>query len=350
MNQNQYTIEDFVCDETFQQYCAGTDKVATQFWSAFLMEYPEKKPQIAEAQKLLSVLNARQGNIAEQLLQLKDGMLRYENLQAQLNIAPAILPAKKKIPALLKLAAVIAGLGVFGTIAFFVLNKKQPDNNLVIVNSAALPRKTIVLADGSVVTLNQNTSITLADNFNQQSRELTLSGEAFFDVKTDARRPFIVHTKDMDIKVLGTVFNVKAYADSSSSTTALFRGKIEVLFHENAGKNVVLTPNQKLVISQSASDIPYKILPLQQDAASKKASEINWIRNRLEIENEPLVTIAGKLASWYGISIVFTDDEVKKYSYSGSFESENVVKALEALQLSYPFSFKVQHDTIVISR
>ncbi|WP_315814782.1 DUF4974 domain-containing protein [Paraflavitalea speifideaquila] len=95
---------------------------------------------------------------------------------------------------------------------------------------------------------------------------------------------------------------------------------------------------------------PFRIVPMTVDPSNHKAKEIAWIRNRLKIEDEPLVAIAAKLQQWYGIGIAFADDTVKTYRYSGTFESETVVKALEALQLSYPFNFQVEKEKIIISK
>ncbi|WP_425549818.1 FecR domain-containing protein [Chitinophaga oryziterrae] len=68
------------------------------------------------------------------------------------------------------------------------------------------------------------------------------------------------------------------------------------------------------------------------------------------MDNEPLEEIAKKLEKWYGIPVIFSDEAIKSYRYSGTFESESIIKALEALQLSYPFNFKVNNNVIVISK
>ena len=75
MDISSYTTEDLVCDESFRNYCSGSDRVAVQFWEAWIRDHPEKAGEVQEAQRLVSILNAGQGNVREQLEQLKDGKI-----------------------------------------------------------------------------------------------------------------------------------------------------------------------------------------------------------------------------------------------------------------------------------
>ncbi|HXO77664.1 MAG TPA: hypothetical protein VN824_20565, partial [Puia sp.] len=77
MDISSYSTEDFVCDESFRNYCNGSDPSACEFWKEWISRHPEKEPIVREARELISILNARQGNVLEQLDQLKDGIARY---------------------------------------------------------------------------------------------------------------------------------------------------------------------------------------------------------------------------------------------------------------------------------
>lgn len=226
-----------------------------------------------------------------------------------------------------------------------------------VIQSGSEPRKTVVLPDGSVVTLHSNTRLTLADGFGRTGREITLSGEALFDIARDGQLPFIVHTSTVDVEVLGTLFNLNAYPQTGYTETSLFRGKIAVSLKGHPEEKMILTPSQKSVVfdragrvDRPAADSVLKRISLTVDPVDHKAKEIAWVRNRIKIEDEPLEVIAARLQAWYGIPIVFADNEAKSYRYSGTFESETVVKALEALQLSYPFNFRVENDTVIIGK
>ncbi|WP_346318769.1 FecR domain-containing protein [Chitinophaga sp. YIM B06452] len=349
MSDHYRNAEDFVCDESFQRYCLGTDQSAIDYWENWIMEHPGASGEIAEARKMFSMLNGNQGNLREQARELKDGMERAMLLKEEFGQREAAIRRPRRV-----LYAGIAA-SLLAAAAFFTWNNYRGQTPqppvAATVQSGSEPRKTLMLADGSVLTMRHNSTISLSEGFSKTNRVLTLSGEAFFDVKADPSHPFIVHTKDASIEVLGTVFNVSAYPENSYTETALFRGRVEVTSKEDPSRKTVLLPSQKLVIqSGGKKDTSFSIRPLAVDPVDHKAKEIAWVRSRLKIQDETLEQIAGRLQKWYGIPIIITDEEVKKYSYSGTFESETVIKALEALQLSYPFNFEVEQTRIVISK
>ena len=354
MDKSSYSTEDLVCDESFRNYCNGSDPAACQFWKEWISRHPEKEPLVREARDLISILNARQGNVLEQLDQLKDGIARYELLRTSL-AGPREIRRRYTI---WKYTAGIAACLLLAAAAYLLIPRRSAPRveqpTAALIRSGREPRKTVVLPDGSVVILHTNSTLQLAGGFGHTNRELTLSGEALFDITSNEAHPFIVHTAAVNVEVLGTLFNVNAYPENAFTETSLFRGKVAVSLKDHPEKKLILTPSQKWVVRNTTgiknSPVEDRKVPLSVDPVNHKAQEIAWVRSRIKIEDEPLETIAGKLQSWYGIPIVFTDNDVKGYRYSGTFESETVVKALEALQLSYPFNFRVEKDTIIIGK
>ncbi|NLR61110.1 DUF4974 domain-containing protein [Chitinophaga polysaccharea] len=346
MNFQDYEAIDFACDESFQRYCLEEQEADIQFWENWITRHPEKSAAVAEARHMVRLLSAGQGNRLEQLKHLEDGIARYDLLhQALEETVPVTIRRPRRI---WPYAAMIGGVLVLAAgVLFFSPYQQKPVEEATAIKSGGEPRKTVVLPDGSAIVLRQNSTIQLAPGFNHSNRSLTLTGEAFFDVTQNAQFPFIVHTAALDIKVLGTVFNVSAYTGSGQTATALFKGKIEVTLAGKPTQKIVLAPNQKLTTNTTT---PFTVASLDADPVNHKAREIAWVRNRLEIENEPLEQIAAELEKWYGIRIVFADDTVKQYRYSGTFESETIIKALDALQLSYPFNFKMLNGEIIISK
>jgi len=111
-------------------------------------------------------------------------------------------------------------------------------------------RTKIVLPDGSQVWLNAGSNLDYNNSvFNKDLREVTLNGEAYFDVTRDPEKPFIIHTKKMDIKVLGTVFNVRSYSDEKIAEAALIKGSIEVTLKDRKDQKIVLKANEKISIA-----------------------------------------------------------------------------------------------------
>lgn len=361
------TVEDLVCDESFQRYCLGVDEKAVQAWESSIRDYPDKFAVIKEAEQIIQIISARQGKLPVQLEQLKDGIRRFDLLKDTLSRQEEkhhflpVLSGRNRFRWTAAAAAAILLLAVAGYFMWQPSDATLPvvQAQQVVTDEAGIitgnqPRKTVILPDGTVVTLRSNSKIVLDKNFNRSTRELHLTGEAFFDVRHQ-QLPFIVHTEEVNIEVLGTVFNVCAYPGNELTETSLFRGKVAVTRKDHPEQKVVLTPSQKMVFSRktaalAAAENPLKVVSMLADPVNHKAKEIAWVRNRLKIDDEPLETIASKLQQWYGIHIGFTDEVVRGYRYSGTFESESVVKALEALQLSYPFNFAIRKDSIIISK
>ncbi|MBC9932660.1 FecR family protein [Chitinophaga qingshengii] len=364
MNFQDYEAIDFACDESFQRYCREEQEADITFWTEWASLHPEKTAALQEARQLVALLSARQGGRMEQLKHLQDGLTQYELLQQTLdNDLPVMEPARPRRVSrpVYRYAAMLGGVLLLAAGIYFF--SRHPSATpapgqmaaATIISAGDEPRKSVVLPDGSSLVLRKNSRVELAEGFNRSNRDLTLTGEAFFDVTQNIQLPFMVHTSAFDIKVLGTVFNVSAYTGHPLMEAALFRGKVEITTPQDPARKIVLQPNQKLTViapesGQIAVNPALKVVPLDADPVNHKAREIAWVRNRLEITNEPLSGIAGKLEKWYGIRITFGDEDVKQYRYSGTFESETVLKALDALQLSYPFNFKMVNDTIIISK
>jgi len=365
--EDNFNVEDLVCSESFQRYCLGTDLEDELFWKAWLIRLPHKFPELEEARRLVHLLNAEQGNRKEQLEQLKEGLAQNgifkERLMTGLESEPAALATRRIRSGSFYWYSGIAAAILMAFILVYLF--RHPFENQINntyqggerFSSGKALRKTIVLKDGTVITLARESAISLLKDFDQENRELWLNGEAFFDVKHDSAHPFIVHTAFNDIKVLGTSFNVKAYPASKFMETALIRGSVRIDSRQLPGYFVVLKPNQKLFTqylpeqhSAAAVKKAYKISELKTTGLSKEPEEIQWIKKRLDIDNLPLSVIARKLQDWYGIQIVIADEDVGNYRYSGVFENETILKTLEALQLSYPFHFRTESDRIVLTK
>ncbi|AOM78068.1 hypothetical protein BFS30_13290 [Pedobacter steynii] len=365
MPNNDFYVEELICNESFQEYCLGVSLENQILWREWIASHPDRRADIAEAERIVTILNVRQGSRTAQLKALRSGLKQKDNFQSLISLKEEKEQASgvKRITPLWHLylgstAAIliaVAFLYFYKPSLFYVESKVESIS--VQFSSGKSPRKTIILKDGSVITLAKESSIQLTENFDSSKRELWLTGEAFFDVKHDAAHPFVIHTVFNDIKVLGTSFNVKAYKNSGFMETALIQGSVRVESKKYPGYFVVLKPNQKLITPNSSEKaavakpaLEYRVSKLQQDPTDPVPQEIQWVRKRLDIDNLPLSVIAQRLQEWYGIEIIISGEDVKNYRYSGVFENETILKTLEALQLSYPFQFKIEENKINIKK
>src|SRR5688572_23742492 len=225
-------------------------------------------------------------------------------------------------------------------------------------------RKNIQLPDGSGVTLNAGSNIKIKGDFGQHYRDVYLEGEAFFDVKHNARIPFIVHTVAMDIKALGTAFNVRAYLNEKLTETSLIKGLVEVTLIENQHSKMLLYPNHKvmwnhrLTTTATNTSASNNTKPVEADRFTKKLvvtddgdiKEIAWKENKLIFEDQLFSEIATYLERWYGVQINFEDDSLKGYRFTGIFEKEDLNTVLGFLKESRGFNYRVvQGEPLIIN-
>lgn len=241
---------------------------------------------------------------------------------------------------------------------------KKPVKETIITQNGSRTRS--LLADGTTVWLNVGSKLYYENDFNGTTREVRLEGEAFFDVVKQPNRPFIVHTSGIDIRVLGTAFNVKSYPEDKNVETTLYRGLVQVLRHEDAAnKAIQLIPNQKLIVPKQAAiettklsedkqplvkDFPASIIITHIDSTKKESErfETAWLYSRLEFRGNSFEELAKKLERWYNVTVVFKDEKVKELNFNGSFEKETVEQAFNYLQAAIPFNFKIKDHEIFV--
>ena len=159
------------------------------------------------------------------------------------------------------------------------------------VSTPAGTTTTVTLSDGTQVLLSANSRLVYAKNFSADKREVTLTGEARFNVAKDANRPFIVRTKQIQTQVLGTVFDVKAYPQTPPDVT-LYEGKVEVSLNGKSPR--LMQPGEQATISKEGK--------LQLAQAS--ADQGKWTEGEFAFDNKKLIDVMIAIASWYNISVV----------------------------------------------
>lgn len=257
-------------------------------------------------------------------------------------------PAPKRIMANWRTYAVAAAsMGVIAA-GYWVFNLQKPAAEKTTFTAQAGERRSLRLPDGSQVLLNGSSSLVLSATFANGNREVELTGEAYFDVAQNAGHPFVIHTTAMDVKVLGTAFNVRSYPDEATEEASLIRGKIAITLKKgnDAAKSFVLLPMQKLVVAKTeqpateqhniAAGSKLHIDSLQKNRLTEGLTEIAWTENKLAFNNESLEAVADKMEKWYGISIEFRNNALKSIPYTGSFDGETLEKVMETIQYAIP--------------
>lgn len=197
--------------------------------------------------------------------------------------------------------------------------------------------KTVNLTDGSVVTLNKNTTLTYPRKFDNDKRTLSLKGEAFFEVKPNQNKPFEVYVNDVLVTVLGTSFNIKSEANGYAEVVVK-TGKVSVELKEKKDQKIILKKGEKGI---------YKSSLLNKEVNTNKNFN-SWKTGIFIFENEPLTSIVSQLENYYNTTILI-DSKKSNCFASITIENQTLDQALNELQLLFGFDIKKNNNTIELS-
>lgn len=346
---DQYTEpEDFLMDDTFKQYCEGSNQKCILFWEGWLAKNPEKQKTAATAKRLHQILSGNLKPVLEQLEFLKneistETVIRKTNFQAY-GIAASFF--------------IILLAGLF---YYYFQNPAKPIVYTETYIAQKGEKKKIILADGTLVHLNSDSKIELGEGFNKKSRNVRLTGEAFFDVTQDANRPFKVLTKWFKITVLGTSFNVKSYAAEKKSEATLVKGVIQLEDNQVKGNSLIIKRGQKIiytppfVLHESSRDPHAAAVPalpklevMNLTTFDNTVVESAWVDNEMIFSNNTFLEIKPLIERWFDIEIVFNDKDVEKYTYTARFKNEDLTTVLLKLQQVKHFNYKKKGGRIII--
>jgi len=366
MRADKMDIESLLLDESFINYCNGSSLKDVAYWEAYLLNNPADAALIKNAKEVFFQLF--------DALAVADLDTELARLDSKLTLTPAApvvtmeSTAKRKwskfFSLKLKVAAVALLLIGISTAVYLQFNKSS-NPGFKLFEAAYGERKNVQLPDGSLVTLNSGSAIKISNDFGISSREVCLRGEAFFDVKHNPSLPFIVHTKAMDIKALGTAFNVKAYRNDGITETSLIKGLVEVTLKEDKNSKMLLYPNEKIKwqsiygdtarvigssLKRSAVPDEHSTNKLKEKIAATDdgvIKEIAWKVNKLVFEDETFNDIAVLLERWYAVKFNFKDNAIRYYRFTGIFEKEELNTVLDFLKESRSFNYSVEQGEVL---
>lgn len=221
----------------------------------------------------------------------------------------------------------------------------------------------IELPDGTQVWLNADSKLEYNGDFSGKLREVKLSGEAFFDVVKDKSRPFIIHTTAVQVKVLGTAFNVRSYPTDKTTETALIRGSVEVTLNAQPDKKVVLKPNEKVIIdndgaimnpesnTSSRKTTSQKVMSVESVHLDKKDQDVYetmWVKNKLAFDETPFNNMIAEIERWYNVQIIVNNKSLGDNTYTVTFENKTLDEVLEGLQFSAHFQYQLKDGVVTI--
>jgi ferric-dicitrate binding protein FerR (iron transport regulator) len=237
------------------------------------------------------------------------------------------------------------------------------DSGKVEVHSPLGSRSRITMPDSTLIWLNAGTTISYDKGYGIDERAVDLDGEAYFEVKSDSRHPFIVHTSEIDVRALGTRFNVKAYPEEQNITATLEEGKIDINVPGSGKKKeiIMLKPNENFIYhkkltgkeekSEVLTDEPAAGKELQSqniDVISNVKTELftSWKDQRWIIEREPFTTLVPMLERRYNMKIIFENPGMRDFKFTGTVENESIGELLNAIKFTAPIEYSIIKDTV----
>ncbi len=193
------------------------------------------------------------------------------------------------------------------------------------------------LPDGSKVWLNSSSSLRFSALFNGHTREVELSGEAYFDVSKNKGKPFRVITKDQIVEVLGTQFNINSYSDEGPIKTTLIEGSVKIIYKD---KVVLLSPGQQFQ--------PKELVSAVVEADTEEV--VAWKDGYFVFKNEDIKSIMRKLSRWYNVEVSYSGN-IPEVGFGGNISrSKDISEVLDVLQLTNAIHFKVEGRRITVMR
>lgn len=192
------------------------------------------------------------------------------------------------------------------------------------------------LPDSTTVWLNGGSTLRYSAAFNGRLRDVALDGEAYFEVAASPDRPFIVRTPaDIQVKVLGTRFNVSAYGTDREADVTLITGAVRIEAAGNTKGNVLMP-----LILHPGERASYDRQQLKVQAVNDER-DIAWTQGRLVLKDMPMEQAVKKLSRKYNVDIVLKDERLKEYSYTATFSDESITQILDLFKLTSPIKYEV---------
>jgi len=218
------------------------------------------------------------------------------------------------------------------------------DKRALLYNTVRIPKGSeyeLVLADGTKVHLNAMSSLKFPIQFIGKTRNVKLTGEAYFEVSKDAKHPFIVDVLGTKVEVLGTSFNVKAYKEDENVVTTLVEGSVKVRSSGFKAKTMMLEPGQQAVVNEASGDI------MKQEVNVDLYT--SWRQGVFLFKDQRIEDIMTELSRWYDLKVFYKNSSVKDYRFGGHFNRNSEIGSImEMFELTRKVDVEINGQTIVI--
>lgn len=235
----------------------------------------------------------------------------------------------------------VIGFGIL----YWSIQYNQSSGQLTETFAPRGQKSQLILSDGTKVWLNSDTKIKYPGNFSNKQRDIYLDGEAFFEVSKNEHQPFVVHTSAVNVKVLGTKFNVRAYRDEDQIETSLFEGSINLSMDNSnivGSKVKEVSPGQSFAYSKTCHELVANKFP---------EDEINgWKKNQLIFKDDTFSNLVRKMERWYDVKVVYDQQLFNDRRLTVElYEGERLERLMEIVSLTLSVDYKYEKGEIILT-
>jgi Fe2+-dicitrate sensor, membrane component len=264
-------------------------------------------------------------------MQKIDEQKAFRKLSKQINSSPRI-----GFFSYFQRVAAILVFPLLGVATYYYIKQKVDHTQITqVTNTVETPlgmRSSLTLPDSTKVWLNSGSKISFPVIFSNEKREVSLTGEAYFEVRKDKKWPFIVSTKNINIIVSGTTFNCNAYPENDQVQTELIEGEIS-LTNLGMTENKSVRPGELAVYDKNSGHITKEKTDLQKYIA--------WKSGKLMFRDDKMDKVIEKLQRWYNVDILIVDKDIADYIYTATFVDESLDQVLKMLSISAPIRYTI---------
>jgi len=392
-----YSAVDFLDDESFLRWLSNPTQDDIDFWNGFLKSYPSKKAEIREATLVFNLFSSKENKLTlnEQYdlwkkIQTESKTSKQEVFQRFLKYAAILvlvffsgatsyyfyqhsakqnhfqlaeaIPAKGEAMIILSDGSRVPLDKQMSEISYSKNGEQLVVNNDTIKQNSGSQTESmnrviisygkksmIVLSDGTKVWLNAGSQLIYPAVFVNKTRQVTLLGEAFFDVVKNSEKPFIVNASDVSVHVLGTRFDISAYPDDKVIQTVLEEGKVSLKYSAKGilGRDYIveMEPNQMVEFNKISGEATSKLVDVSK--------YVSWKDGMLEFEKIDLIRALMQVERFYNVKIHLSDQEIGNYKLSGKLDlKDEPEEVLNVIKLTVPIDWqkKSNGDFVIIHK
>jgi len=249
-----------------------------------------------------------------------------------------VITLKRNIYRILIAAASIALLISIGGLTLW-LNEIRPVSEVAVATTKVFTnegeKSNIILPDSTFVIMNSASIIEYSADYNNVERKIKLSGESFFDVRTNPEKPFVVELNNMLVSATGTRFNILSYNNENRTEITLEEGKVQVSLRDKEALEV--KPGQQLVYFAKTNTA------LIRDVSTE--TYISWVENKLRFSDTPFEEVLRKIGRRYNVIFEIRNRELLELKYTATFIDESIEDVMEMLKVVSPISYKILYRT-----